>query len=236
MIHFVEDSGFCGGVRNAYTRAMELVPKIEAGEAVYLYGHLANNQRVMDSLIAKGFIVAESVDDITDGSTVVIRSHGVPESVFTRLAEKKVNIVDCTCTVVKSIHKVVRERTEAGGTVIIIGKKGHPEVIGILGWCKDGLGYVANSADDLEMDFSDKSITVVGQTTCDRMWWDKAVATIMKKYPHADICDTLCDVVSERVKRATEIASKSDTMIVVGDTSSSNSLKLLESCKKALKN
>ena len=232
MIHFLQGSGFCSGVRNAYSRTMELVPRIEAGELVFLYGHLANNQRVMDTLVAKGFIVTELVEEIPCGSTVVIRSHGVPEFVFTRLKEKKINVIDCTCAVVKSIHKVVKEKTEAGDTVIIIGKEGHPEVIGIHGWCKDGHGFVAGCANDLEMNFDGKNITIVGQTTCDRLWWDEAVAIIMRKFPHAKIHDTLCNIVSERVNNAMEIAKKCDAMFVVGDISSANSIKLVESCKR----
>ena len=235
MIHLLEDSGFCGGVRNAYDRAIELLPRIEAGKPVYLYGHLANNQRVMDALVAKGFVVAQSVDEISFGSTVVIRSHGVPEAVFARLAEKNAEIVDCTCSVVKNIHKAVKEKTESGNVVIIIGSKGHPEVIGIHGWCKDGHAFVASTAEDLEIGFGDKNITVVGQTTCDRGWWVQAVSIIKAKFPCAEIRDTLCNVVSGRVDKAVEIAKKCDVMVVVGDKSSANSMKLVESCKKACK-
>ena len=235
MIHFLDDSGFCGGVRNAYDRAIELLPLIKAGKTVYLYGPLANNQHVMDSLVARGFVVAESVDDVSYGSTVVIRSHSVPEAVFALLAKKNVDVIDCTCSVVKNIHRAVKEKTESGYAVIIIGSKGHPEVIGIHGWCKQGLGFVASSAEDLELDLGGKNITVVGQTTCSREWWDEAVAIIKTKFPGAEIRDTLCDVVSGRVKKAVEIAKKCDVMIVVGDTSSANSMKLVDSCKKVCK-
>ena len=235
MVYLLEDSGFCGGVRNAYARTVELTPKIDAGKSVYLYGHLANNQRVMDTLTAKGFVVVESVDDIADGSVVVIRSHGVPEAVFAQLAKKNVEIVDCTCSVVKKIHKVVKEKTEAGETVIIIGSKGHPEVIGIHGWCNPGFGFVAGSAEDLKIELGSKKITVVGQTTCDRGWWDEAVSIIKAKFPCAEIRDTLCNVVSGRVDKAVEIAKKCDVMVVVGDKSSANSMKLVESCKGVCK-
>ena len=231
MIDLLKDSGFCVGVRNAYTRAMGLVPLIDAGNTVHLYGNLANNQRVMDALAAKGFAVTESINDIACGSTVVIRSHGVPEDVLKKLTEKKVEIVDCTCAVVKSIHKIAKEKSDAGETVIIIGKAGHPEVIGIHGWCKEGHGIVANSAGDLDINFCDKNITVVGQTTCDRLWWDEAVGIITSKFPQAKVHDTLCNVVSERVKKATELASRSEAMIVVGDKTSANTMKLLESCQ-----
>ena len=235
LINYLKDSGFCSGVKNAFDTALKQLPKIEAGEEVYLYGHLANNKRVMDDLISKGFKIAVCPDDITKGSTVVIRSHGVPEFVYTELAKKNAFIIDCTCTVVKNIHKVVKEKSEAGDFIIIIGKKGHPEVEGIYGWCKEGHAYIVESLGDIDTCFKEKKLTVVGQTTCDGSFWESAAAAILQKYPHAEIHNTLCSVVSARVKEAAETAKKSDVMVIVGDINSANSLKLVDACKNACK-
>ena len=235
MIDFLKNSGFCAGVRNAYETCCALAPKVENGETVYLYGNLANNSHMMESLAAKGFVVIDSLDGAREGNTVVIRSHGVPEAVYAFLAEKNVGIVDCTCQVVKNIQRVVKEKTESGDTVIIIGKKGHPEVVGIHGWCKEGHAYVAESLSDLEADFSGKSLSVVGQTTCDKNFWDEAVSYLSKNFPAVKIHDTLCNVVAERVVRASEIAKNSDVMFIVGDVDSANSMKLLQSCRSVCK-
>ena len=244
MIEYVNDSGFCFGVKNAFDTAMSLVPKIEGGQAVYLYGNLANNKHVMDLLASKGFIITESLGDIAPASIVVIRSHGVPRVVFDILQEKGVVVIDCTCSVVKKIHKIVQDRTGDGDYVLIIGQKGHPEVVGIQGWCG-----VVNDIDEMcktrECEVyggaasstyeagaaTERAVTVVGQTTCDRDLWETAVKDIMAKYPRAKIYNTLCDVVAKRVERAKEAAEKCGGMVIVGDMESANSKKLYNSCK-----
>ena len=232
MINFLQNSGLCGGVRNAYNKALQQAEKIKNGETVYLYGNLANNSHIMENLTSRGFITAYNIDDITPHSTAIIRSHGVPEAVYAQLAEKNVFIVDCTCVMVKNIHNVVKEKTEAGGTVLIVGEEGHPEVVGTHGWCKNGHGIIVHSAEDINnLGQINKPLTVVGQTTCSKTLWDTAVDLILKKFPHAQIHDTLCGVVAERVVKAAEIAKNCETMIIAGDKDSANSLKLVESCK-----
>lgn len=228
MIKIVPESGFCHGVSAAVRRADGLIPQLSSGEKVYLFGDLVNNQNVMARLRSKGFIVAQSAKDVASGAVAVIRAHGTPHGVFEELARKNVEIIDCTCAKVKSIHKIVAEKS---CRVVIIGKKNHPEVLGILARCGDGV--VAENEAELAAAISASKICVVAQTTCNKAWFEKAVAIVKAKRPDAEIFDTLCDVTAKRMENAVKLAKNADCMVVVGDKKSANSVGLFEACKTA---
>ncbi|MCL2216259.1 MAG: 4-hydroxy-3-methylbut-2-enyl diphosphate reductase [Defluviitaleaceae bacterium] len=227
MIKTAKESGFCHGVRAAVYKA-----DAQRGEGVYLFGDLVNNQHVMNGYRRRGFNIVQDADDVEPGGTVIIRAHGVPRAVYDALARKTAEIVDCTCPKVKSIHEIVSEKSTAGHHVIIIGKNGHPEVVGIFGWCEAGTATVAEKESDLAGVLRDSApLCVVAQTTCKKAWWERAVALIKSKRPDAEIFDTLCGVTAARISRAVEMAKESDVMVVVGDKKSANSLELYEACR-----
>ena len=120
-----KSAGFCFGVK----RAVDMVyDEAKKGERVYTLGPIIHNQQVVEDLEKKGVKVIDSVNDINNGydATVIIRSHGVPEKVIKALREKNVNIVDATCPFVLKIHKIVKEASQNGKTIIIIGSDNHP--------------------------------------------------------------------------------------------------------------
>jgi 4-hydroxy-3-methylbut-2-enyl diphosphate reductase len=221
----VGEHGFCFGVKAAVHKAWAQVEAVERGEVVYLYGDLVNNEQVMARFLGAGFVVAESVEEIVENSTVVIRAHGVGKAVYAALEAKNARIIDCTCVKVKKIHEIVSGKKN----VIIVGKKNHPEVTGILGWCENG--RVVESVVVLAEPFCAQELCVVAQTTCKKNLWEKAVEKIKEKAPNAEIHDTLCDVIEKRVENAVETAKKADCMVVVGDKKSANSVELFEACK-----
>jgi len=229
MITTIKESGFCHGVQAAIDRANANLPNVEKG--VYLYGDLVNNSHVMSKYCKQGFIVANDINDIKAGSTVIIRAHGVPKAVYDGLLAKNATIEDCTCVKVKKIHKIVDEKSAGGKRIIIVGKKNHPEVIGIRGWCKNNDAVVLETPADLDGVDWTASICVVGQTTCKKDWWNEAVALILQNCPTADIHNTLCNV-SERIDKAVELAITVDVMVVVGDKKSANSIELYDACAK----
>lgn len=231
MIKIVEDSGFCYGVRAAVHKADGYIEELAQGGKVYLYGNLVNNRQVMERYEREGFVVAIDAEEFEEGSTVIIRAHGVSKAVYDELAKKNVKIVDCTCVKVKSIHKIVSKKK--GFRVIIVGKSKHPEVLGIHGWCDEGV--VVETEEELITAISETPLCVVGQTTCNKAWWEKAVEIVKAKRPNAEIYDTLCDVTARRIENAVETAKVSDAMVVVGDKKSANSLELFQACEVVCK-
>ena len=131
-IILAKSAGFCFGVN----RAIEAVYGAIGGEKIYTYGQVIHNKEVTRDLESKGVDVIESIENI-ENCTIVIRSHGVGKSIYDKLSEKKLRVIDGTCPFVKKIHSIVKENYNDGQNIIIIGDKTHPEVIGINGWCNN---------------------------------------------------------------------------------------------------
>jgi len=232
MISTIKESGFCHGIRRAVSTADKYAQTIKQGQKVYLYGDLANNSHLMDKYINNGFILTHNISEIEPNSTVIIRAHGIPKSVYATLEAKNIHIEDCTCTHIKPIHKIVETESANGKTMLIVGKKDHPEVIGIRGWCKNDNAIVLETEADLENIDWTAPLCVVGQTTSKPEWWSKAIDLILKNQPNAEIHNTLCNVTILKSEKAAQLASGLDIMVVIGDRKSANSVELFETCAK----
>ncbi|HAN43995.1 MAG TPA: bifunctional 4-hydroxy-3-methylbut-2-enyl diphosphate reductase/30S ribosomal protein S1, partial [Ruminococcaceae bacterium] len=125
-------AGFCFGVN----RAVEVVFKcIEEGKKVCTLGEIIHNPQIVEKLSEKGALIIDSIDESLAGKTVVIRSHGVAESIYSQLNQYGISYVDATCPFVAKIHKIV-SRYKDDAAILIAGDKKHPEVQGIVGHCK----------------------------------------------------------------------------------------------------
>lgn len=231
-----KSAGFCFGVK----RAVDMVyDEAKKGERVYTLGPIIHNQQVVEDLEKKGVKVIDSVNDINNGydATVIIRSHGVPEKVIKALREKNVNIVDATCPFVLKIHKIVKEASQSGKTIIIIGSDNHPEVEGIKGWCVNE-PVVLESVEEAENYTVDgaKKLCVVSQTTFNYKKFKDIVDILSKKSYDIDVMNTICNATEERQTEAGTIARQSDAMLVIGGKHSSNTQKLYEICRKECEN
>jgi 4-hydroxy-3-methylbut-2-enyl diphosphate reductase len=231
-----KSAGFCFGVK----RAVDMVyDEAKKGERVYTLGPIIHNQQVVEDLEKKGVKVIDSVNDINNGydATVIIRSHGVPEKVIKALREKNVNIVDATCPFVLKIHKIVKEASQNGKTIVIIGSDNHPEVEGIKGWCVNE-PVVLESVEEAENYTVDgaKKLCVVSQTTFNYKKFKDIVDILSKKSYDIDVMNTICNATEERQTEAGTIARQSDAMLVIGGKHSSNTQKLYEICRKECEN
>ena len=231
-----KSAGFCFGVK----RAVDMVyDEAKKGERVYTLGPIIHNQQVVEDLEKKGVKVIDSVNDINNGydATVIIRTHGVPEKVIKALREKNVNIVDATCPFVLKIHKIVKEASQNGKTIIIIGSDNHPKVEGIKGWCVNE-PVVLESVEEAENYTVDgaKKLCVVSQTTFNYKKFKDIVDILSKKSYDIDVMNTICNATEERQTEAGTIARQSDAMLVIGGKHSSNTQKLYEICRKECEN
>ena len=231
-----KSAGFCFGVK----RAVDMVyAEADKDNTVFTLGPIIHNEQVVEDLEKKGVKVIDSVNDIDKGenTTVIIRSHGVPEKVIDMLREKKVNIVDATCPFVSKIHKIVKKASEEGKTVIIIGSDNHPEVDGIKGWCVNE-PVVLESVEEARKFTSDstKKLCVVSQTTFNYKKFKDIVDILSKKSYDINVMNTICNATEERQTEAGTIARQSDAMLVIGGKHSSNTQKLYEICRKECEN
>ena len=221
-----KSSGFCSGVQHAVDTAMRVEP-----ENVYLLGELIHNPSVTDAVRARGIITVESVDEVPQGATLILRSHGVGRLVYEACTQKGIRIIDCTCPFVRHTQEIVRNSTSIGKTVLVIGEKTHPEVIGLCGWGNGRVLVLEDENADLSSLLGQK-IVVVAQTTCSEEKFKKILQNIEKVCGKTvEIFKTICYTTKERQKEAADLAGKCDAMIVIGGLNSSNTNKLYEICR-----
>jgi 4-hydroxy-3-methylbut-2-enyl diphosphate reductase len=240
QVTLAKTAGFCPGVKRAVETAYR-----EAGECgrnhipVYTFGPIIHNEEVVKDLAVKGVGIIYDISELEQlpPSHIVIRSHGVGKAVYDKIAVCGHTLIDATCPFVTHIHKIVRESSEKGHVILIVGDRKHPEVEGITGWCKEQ-PYVLQSLDEVEKlpDFGDKNITCVSQTTFNLKKFQDIVELLKKKYYNVIVCKTICNATEERQQEAKQLAADVEAMIVIGGLSSSNTQKLYEISKQECEN
>ncbi len=231
-----DTAGFCFGVKRAVDAVYE---EIKKGDKVYTYGPIIHNDEVIKDLTDKGVHLIKTEEELkTLGEgTIIIRSHGVPEKIYDIIKSNNLNLVDATCPFVLKIHKTVKEQTEQGRHIIIVGSKSHPEVQGITGWCLNNYTVLETKEDAEIFDLPvDTDICIVAQTTINYNNFQDIVEIISKKGYDIIVINTICNATKERQTEAKTLAKASDAMIVIGDRHSSNTQKLYEISKAECEN
>lgn len=236
-ITLAKTAGFCFGV----DRAINMVYSLSEKQRVCTLGPIIHNSEMVRELEQKGVIIANTPKEVPSGYTVVIRSHGVPQSVYDEIHSLNLNYSDATCPFVSKIHKTVAKAGRENSVVLIIGDKNHPEVKGIEGHCCGEFFAVKNHIEAEKLiettpRLKTNPLTVVAQTTFDVSEWKKSLKVIKKLCTNAVIFDTICNATAERQEEARILAEKSDLMIVIGDKTSSNTCKLYDICSRVCKN
>ena len=236
-ITLAKTAGFCFGV----DRAVNMVYSLSEKQMVCTLGPIIHNSEMVRELEQKGVIIANTPKEVPSGYTVVIRSHGVPQSVYDEIHSLNLNYSDATCPFVSKIHKTVAKAGRENSVVLIIGDKNHPEVKGIEGHCCGEFFAVKNHIEAEKLiettpRLKTNPLTVVAQTTFDVSEWKKSLKVIKKLCTNAVIFDTICNATAERQEEARILAEKSDLMIVIGDKTSSNTCKLYDICSRVCKN
>jgi len=226
-------AGFCPGVRNAIRKADSMLEKEGSFSCL---GSLLHNDKEMGRLGEKGLKVI-SHDDIPGLSEkkLLFRAHGEPPETYKLTDEYGVEVIDATCGVVRKLQKQVQaaadDMEKAGGQVVIFGKPGHPEVIGLMGHAR-GLGIVIRSAQDLSKVDMSKPVRLFSQTTMDEAGFQLITVAIKQQMDKKTTKNnfishnTICPHVSNRAPFLKKFASEHEVIIFVSGRESSNGKKL----------
>tara|TARA_B110000438_G_scaffold232902_1_gene228762 strand:+ start:963 stop:1901 length:939 start_codon:yes stop_codon:yes gene_type:complete len=226
--------GFCAGV----VRAIDIVEKTleKYGTPVYVRHEIVHNKHVVDALKKKGAIFVDELSQIKDLSRPVIFSaHGVPKNVPREAEEKKIFYVDATCPLVTKVHREAERHNKNGYKIILIGHKGHPEVIGTMGQIPNGdIILVETISDANNLNIVDP-VAYVTQTTLSVDDTKDIIDVLKKKFPNikGPIKEDICYATTNRQDAVKKIASECDMFFVIGSSNSSNSKRLVEVAKKA---
>ena len=228
QIILAKTAGFCFGVNRAVKLTYEL---LEQGRPVATLGPLIHNPQVVEDLESKGAITCDSVDDVPDGCEVVIRSHGVGQSVYDKISTRRLAYHDATCPFVTKIHKIAARAGAEGAMLLVAGDAKHPEVQGIVGHTTGKVEVFAN-LEELEKLLPEltqqKSIFAVAQTTFNVQSWETCKEFLKNQCTNAKIFDTICNATWARQQEAEDLSQKCDHMVVIGGHHSSNTQKLLQ--------
>ena len=223
--------GFCAGV----VRAIDIVERALAiyGAPVYVRHEIVHNKYVVDDLKAKGAIFVEHLDQIPDGKhPVVFSAHGVPKAVPAAATARHMFQIDATCPLVTKVHMDAQRHHAEGLDIILIGHKGHPEVIGTMGQLPEGAVTLIETVEDAEaLAVRDPAkLAYVTQTTLSVDDTKDVIAALQRRFPaiKAPFKEDICYATTNRQEAVKQIAARIDLLLVVGAPNSSNSKRLVE--------
>lgn len=220
-------SGFCNGVSYTVKTAEEAIKN----EKIYCLGEIVHNERVINDLEKNGMITIKNIDEAPNNSKVIIRAHGELKETYDKALQKNIDILDLTCGKIKAIRVKISKRVD-DHFIVIIGKKQHPESLGVLSFSGNN-SLIIEDFEDIDKNIeiingsSMNKIYIVSQTTFNADKYDKLV-DYLKSLTEKDIIidKTICDATSKRQNETKELSKKVNTMIIVGGRKSSNTKEL----------
>ena len=234
QIEIDHGSGFCFGVTTAIKKAEE---ELEKGSTLYCLGDIVHNGMEVERLHEAGLITIdhEEMKEL-HGVKVLLRAHGEPPETYALAEQNNIEIIDATCPVVLQLQRRIKKQyvSNPEAQIVIFGKKGHAEVLGLVGQT-DGKAIVIEKAEEAKKLDLSKSIRLFSQTTKSLDEFQEIVAYIKQNIsPEAtfEYYDTICRQVANRMPKLREFAATHDLIFFVSGKKSSNGKMLFEECLK----
>lgn len=230
--------GFCAGVDRAIQIVVLALKKY--GKPVYVRHEIVHNRFVVEGLEELGAVFVEELDEIPPehvNQPVVFSAHGVPKSVPADAAARNLFYLDATCPLVSKVHKQAMRHVKLGRHVILVGHKGHPEVIGTMGQLKEGQVTLIETVEDVDLFAPDdeNALGYVTQTTLSVDDTQDVIDRMNARFPniYAPAAESICYATTNRQEAVKQAADGCDFFIIVGAPNSSNSKRLVEVAKRA---
>ncbi len=223
-------AGYCYGVERALKIAKEAIANCP--KPIVTLGPIIHNPQVVNWLEGLGIHAVDEISEKQKG-TVIIRSHGIDPEIVKKFKSQGLEVVDATCPFVKKAQSRAQQLTKEGYSVVIIGERNHPEVIGILAYAQHK-AQVIEKVEDIEKlsQKLTKRLGVVVQTTQSKENLRKIVGELSTKAIELKVFNTICDATQKSQADAKDIARKTDVVLVVGGKNSANTSRLAKICKQ----
>lgn len=230
-------SGFCGGVIRAITRAEDFLSQ---KNRLYSLGAIVHNDAELGRLQNQGLLTVNSLEEVPEGETVLIRAHGEPPSTYESAQKRNLTVIDCSCPVVLQLQRRIRDayirlhQDGVHGQIIIFGRVGHAEVLGLLGQV-DGDALVVENPQMLEeamgkLDFTEP-MEIFSQTTKSPLEYKEICDMLLARGARLTVNDTICAQVASRHEKLVSFARTHDIILFVSGKSSSNGKVLSDLCR-----
>jgi len=225
-IILAQPRGFCAGV----DRAIEVVEESLKlyGKPIYVRHAIVHNYHVVNELEQKGAIFTETLENIPEDSLVIFSAHGIPPKVREEAEKRNLKFIDATCPLVTKIHLEAKRYHNEGYSIILIGHKGHQEVLGTMGYAP--MTLVETVEDVKKLKINNEKIICLTQTTLSLDDTKEILGAIKQKYPQLETPkkEDICYATQNRQNAVKELAEKTNLILVIGDKESSNSNRMVE--------
>lgn len=221
--------GFCAGVDMAIECLDETIRCV--GPNIFVYHEIVHNKIVVERFQNQGVTFVDSVDEVPCGGTLVFSAHGVSPAVKQAARERKLQVIDATCPLVTKVHLEAIRYAREGYTIMLIGHRGHDEIVGTIGEAPDNIVLIESPEDVDLLQFEDSvKLACLTQTTLSVDEANTILEQLRRRYPHIEspAKEDICYATTNRQDAVKSIIKSADLLIVVGSQNSSNSRRLLE--------
>lgn len=228
---------FCLGVKYTINKTLKILES--SNDKIYCLGQIVHNEWIINKLETHGMIMVNSIDDVPNNAKLIIRAHGEPKETINIAKSKNIDLIDLTCGKIKVIINKIKKAKE-NSFIVIVGKKNHPETIGLLSYAGKN-SNILETCEDIssvckqikEKNF--RKIYVFSQTTFSSIKFDILINELKKNFGNETniiINKSICDVTAKRQIEAQKLSKYVDKMIIVGGKNSSNTRELYETSLK----
>ena len=230
QIFLARTQGFCAGV----ARAIEIVERAlkTHGTPLYVFHEIVHNTSVVNSFKSRGVVFVDDITSVPDRSRIIFSAHGISPAIMAGAKNKGLQTIDATCPLVTKVHQEAAHFSDDDIDVILIGHKGHEEVVGTSGYVKPGLLHIVSNAKDIEkLDLpAHKKVAFITQTTLSVDDTRELILKLRAKFPRltGPLRDDICYATQNRQDAIKELVRTCDMIIICGSPNSSNSNRLRE--------
>ncbi len=226
-VKIARTAGFCWGVRRTVDKVMQVAET--AGGSVVTLGPIIHNPQAVERMRKKGVATVDAIDEIADGTTVVVRTHGAVKSELESAKARGLEVVDGTCPYVKYPQVMAQRLTRDGYHLVVVGDANHAEVKGVVSYAEGPYTIVKPGAPIPAI--PGKKVAVIAQTTCIGAEFERVVGALALRHNEVRAVNTICNDTDERQDDAKVLAREVDAVVVVGGKNSANTRHLAEICR-----
>ena len=221
-----EPRGFCAGV----VRAIDVLDAVLDREPppVYAFHEIVHNRHVVEGFRQRGAVFVDSLAEVPEGARIVFSAHGVSPDVVEEARRRRLRVIDATCPLVTKVHLETRKAAKDGYDILLVGHRGHDEVVGTLGEAPDRTAIIDSRDEVATLERRERPVFVVTQTTLSVDDTAEVIDAIRDRYPAAEVRNDICYATTNRQLAVRTLAERSDLVLVVGSSNSSNSVRLRE--------
>ncbi|MCE2735841.1 MAG: 4-hydroxy-3-methylbut-2-enyl diphosphate reductase [Acidimicrobiaceae bacterium] len=214
--------GFCAGVEMAIKALAWMVRSFD--EPVYCYHEIVHNKIVVDRFIEKGVVFVDSIDEVPQGSPIMLSAHGSAPEVVAAARSRGSYVVDAVCPLVTKVHHEVKTRAGKGFHIVYVGHEGHEEAVGTMAVAPHAITRVESVEEVNALPEFDQPVAMLAQTTLSHREWNEVAVQVKSRFPNVWTPgrSDLCFATTNRQSALTSIAPRVDAFIVIGSSNSSN--------------